>query len=124
MAQKLAVYKCDICGNVAEVLTAGGAEIMCCGQQMTMQTENTTDAAVEKHVPVLEKKDGGWLVTVGSVAHPMTADHWIEWIELSVGNAVYRQFLDPSDKPEAFFPVSADGVTARAYCNLHGLWKK
>ena len=75
MAQKMAVYKCEICGNIAEVLTAGGAEMMCCNQQMTMQKENTTDAAVEKHIPVLAKKDGGWQVTVGSVEHPMTAAH-------------------------------------------------
>ena len=124
MSKKLGVYKCDICGNVVEVLTEGGADVMCCGQNMTLQTENTTDAAVEKHVPVIEKQDGGYRVTVGSTAHPMTDAHWIEWIELSFGNAVYRQFLNPTDKPEAFFPVMADGVSARAYCNLHGLWKK
>lgn len=124
MAKKLGVYKCDICGNIAEVLTAGGAELMCCGQEMTMQNENTTDAAVEKHVPTLEKQDGGWQVNVGSVDHPMTDAHFIEWIELTSGDAVYRQFLNPSAKPSAFFPVDADGVTARAYCNLHGLWKK
>ncbi|SDP62952.1 desulfoferrodoxin [Desulforhopalus singaporensis] len=124
MAQKLAIYKCDICGNVIEVLSAGGAEMMCCGQNMTMQVENTTDAAVEKHVPVVEKVEGGYQVTVGSVAHPMTEAHWIEWIDLIVGDAIYRQFLSPSDKPEAFFPIEAEGVTVRAYCNLHGLWKK
>jgi superoxide reductase len=124
MAKKMAVYKCDICGNIAEVLTAGGADMMCCGQPMTMQNENTTDAAVEKHVPALTKKDGGWQVTVGTVEHPMTAAHFIEWIELIAGAKVYRQFLTPTDKPEAFFPVADDEVAARAYCNLHGLWKK
>lgn len=124
MAKKMAVYKCEICGNIAEVLTAGGAEMMCCGQNMTMQVENTTDAAVEKHVPALEKKAGGWQVTVGSVEHPMTADHFIEWIELIAGDSVYRQFLNPGSKPVAFFALDADNVTARAYCNLHGLWKK
>lgn len=124
MAKKMAVYKCEICGNIAEVLTAGGAEMMCCGQTMTIQSENTTDAAVEKHVPALAKKDGGWQVTVGTVEHPMTDAHFIEWIELIAGDLVYRQFLKPNDKPTAFFPVAADGVTARAYCNLHGLWKK
>lgn len=123
MAQKMAVYKCELCGNIVEVLTAGGAELMCCGQEMKMQAENTTDAAVEKHVPVLEKKDGGWQVSVGSVDHPMTADHYIEWIELIAGDTVYRQFLSPDDKPVAFFKLDAEGVTARAYCNLHGLWK-
>lgn len=124
MSKKLGVYKCEICGNIAEILTAGGAELMCCGQQMTMMKENTTDAAVEKHVPTLTKSNGGWQVNVGSVDHPMTDAHYIEWIELSVGDAVYRQFLSPSDKPTAFFPIAADGATARAYCNLHGLWKK
>ncbi len=123
MAKKMGIYKCDVCGNIVEVLTAGGADLMCCGQQMTAQNENTTDAAVEKHVPVLEKKDGGWQVTVGSVDHPMTDAHFIEWIELSCGNATCRQYLDPSDQPTAFFPVAADSATARAYCNLHGLWK-
>lgn len=124
MAQKMAVYKCEICGNIAEVLTAGGAEMMCCGKQMTMQKENTTDAAVEKHVPALERKNGGWQVTVGTVDHPMTDAHFIEWIELIAGDTVYRQFLKPNDKPTAFFPLAAESVSARAYCNLHGLWKK
>lgn len=123
MAQKMAVYKCEVCGNIVEVLTAGGAEMMCCGQQMVMLTENTTDAAVEKHVPVLAKKDNGWQVSVGSVDHPMTDDHWIEWIEVIAGDTVYRQFLNPGEKPAAFFPLDADAVTARTYCNLHGLWK-
>jgi len=123
MAEKMAVYKCELCGNIAEVLTAGSAEMMCCGQQMVKQNENTTDAAVEKHVPVLEKKNDGWQVTVGSVDHPMTDDHYIEWIELIAGDTVYRQFLNPSDKPAAFFPSVEGDVSVRAYCNLHGLWK-
>lgn len=123
MAEKMAVYKCELCGNIVEVLTPGSAELMCCGQQMVMQVENTTDAAVEKHVPVLEKKDDGWQVSVGSVDHPMTDDHYIEWIELIAGDTVYRQFLNPSDKPTAYFPSVAGDVSARAYCNLHGLWK-
>ncbi len=123
MAEKMAVYKCELCGNIVEVLTAGSAELMCCGQQMVMQAENTTDAAVEKHVPVLEKKGDGWQVSVGSVDHPMTDDHYIEWIELIAGDTVYRQFLNPSDKPTAYFPSIEGDVSARAYCNLHGLWK-
>lgn len=123
MAQKMAVYKCEICGNIVEVLTAGGADLTCCGQQMVMMAENTTDAAVEKHVPVIEKKEGGYQVTVGSVEHPMTDAHFIEWIELIVDEKVYRQFLNPNEAPTAFFPSADDGVTARAYCNLHGLWK-
>ncbi len=78
MAEKMAVYKCELCGNIVEVLTAGSAALSCCGQEMVKQAENTTDAAVEKHVPVLEQKDGGWQVSVGSVDHPMTDDHYID----------------------------------------------
>lgn len=123
MPEKMEVYKCDLCGNIVQVLTAGGGELVCCGQAMSKLTENTTDAAVEKHVPVLEKKADGWQVNVGSVDHPMTEEHLIEWIELIAGGTVYREFLSAGDKPTAFFPVTADAVTARAYCNLHGLWK-
>ena len=124
MADQMGIYKCSVCGNMVEVVHAGGGELVCCGQPMQKITENTTDAAVEKHVPTLEKKNGGWQVNVGSVDHPMTAEHYIEWIELIVGNTVYRTFLKAGDKPAAFFPVAAEAVTARAYCNLHGLWKK
>jgi len=123
MAEKMAVYKCELCGNIAEVLTAGTADMMCCGQPMVKQAENTIDAAVEKHIPVLEKKDNGWQVSVGSVGHPMTDDHYIEWIELIAGDTVYRRFLNPSDKPVAYFPGVEGDASARAYCNLHGLWK-
>ena len=123
MPEKMEVYKCDLCGNIVEVLAAGGGDLVCCGQPMKKLTENTTDAAVEKHVPVVEKTAEGYLVKVGSVDHPMTAEHYIEWIELIAGDTVYRQNLNPGDKPAACFPVTADTVTARAYCNLHGLWK-
>lgn len=123
MAKKMEVYKCNACGNIVEVLTGGGGELNCCGSAMVLMTENTTDAAVEKHVPALTKKDNGWHVNIGSVDHPMTDEHYIEWIELIDGETVYREFLKPGDKPAAFFPVIAATVTARAYCNLHGLWK-
>lgn len=123
MPEKMEVYKCDLCGNIVEVLTAGGGELTCCGQAMNKLTENTTDAAVEKHVPVVEKKADGYQVNVGSVDHPMTEEHLIEWVELIAGGTVYRQNLAAGDKPTAFFPVTADTVTVRAYCNLHGLWK-
>lgn len=123
MPEKLEVYKCDLCGNIVEVLTAGGGALVCCGQEMAKLSENTTDAAVEKHVPVVEKTADGYQVNVGSVDHPMTDDHFIEWIEIIADGSVYRQFLSPGDKPAALFPVTADAVTARAYCNLHGLWK-
>ncbi|MBU0962251.1 MAG: desulfoferrodoxin [Proteobacteria bacterium] len=123
MAEKLGIYKCNICGNIVEVLHAGGGDLSCCGAEMVYLSENTVDAAKEKHVPVIEKVDGGYKVSVGSVAHPMTDEHYIEWIELIAGDTCYRQFLNPGDTPEAFFPVSADSVIAREHCNLHGVWK-
>ncbi len=123
MAEKLEVYKCDVCGNIVEVLHGGVGELVCCGQPMTLQTENTVDAAKEKHVPVIEKVAGGYKVKVGAVAHPMEEKHHIEWIELIAGDKAYRQFLKVGDAPEAFFAVDATQVSAREFCNLHGLWK-
>ncbi len=123
MPKKMEVYKCELCGNIVEVLTAGDGELVCCGKPMVQMTENTVDAAVEKHIPVLEKQAGGWHVNIGSVDHPMTEQHYIEWIELIDGDTVHRQYLKPGDKPGALFAVTADAVSARAYCNLHGLWK-
>ena len=124
MATKLLqVYRCAVCGNIVEVVHASGGTLVCCGQPMQLLTENTTDAAVEKHIPVIEKADGGLRVVVGSVAHPMGEDHYIEWIQVLVDGKAYTQFLKPGDAPEAFFSVDGENVTARAYCNLHGLWK-
>lgn len=123
MAKKLEVYKCDLCGNIVEVLHAGAGQLVCCGQPMRLMAENTVDASKEKHVPVIEKVDGGYLVKVGSIPHPMEEKHYIEWIELLADGKVYRQFLEPNQVPEAFFPVDAGQVSAREYCNLHGLWK-
>lgn len=123
MAERNEVYKCDVCGNIVEVLHAGEGELVCCGQPMVLQTENTVDAAKEKHVPVIEKTGDGVLVKVGAVPHPMADDHYIEWIEIIADGKTYRQFLSPGDTPEASFAVSAASITARAYCNLHGFWK-
>ena len=123
MAQRLEVYKCELCGNIVEVLFGSDGQLVCCGQPMTLLAENTVDAAKEKHVPVIEKVDGGVKVKVGEVAHPMEEKHYIEWIEIIADGAVYRQFLKPGDAPEATFNVTADQVTAREYCTLHGLWK-
>jgi superoxide reductase len=123
MAEKLQVYKCNMCGNIVEVLHGGDGELVCCGKPMQLLKENTTDAAKEKHVPVIENIDGGYKVKVGSVAHPMEEKHYIEWIELLADGKAYRQFLKPGDKPEAVFNVKANSVSAREYCNLHGLWK-
>jgi superoxide reductase len=123
MANVLQVYKCEMCGHIVEVIHAGGGTLTCCNQPMTLLAENTTDAAQEKHVPVVEKVDNGYKVTVGSVAHPMQDDHLIEWIELLADGKAYRKFLKPGDAPEATFCVEATEVSARELCNLHGLWK-
>ncbi|THB78355.1 MAG: desulfoferrodoxin [Desulfobulbaceae bacterium] len=123
MAQRLEVYKCNVCGNIVEVMTGGPGALVCCGQDMVQMSENTVDAAQEKHVPVATKVDGGWEVVVGSVAHPMEEKHLIEWIELNADGISYKEFLKPGDEPKAFFPVDADDVTVREFCNLHGLWK-
>jgi superoxide reductase len=123
MAERMQVYKCELCGNIVEVLHGGDGELVCCGQPMKHMTENTVDAAKEKHVPVIEKIDGGYKVKVGSVPHPMEEKHWIELVELIADGKLYRQFLKPGDKPEATFQISAAQVSAREYCNLHGLWK-
>jgi superoxide reductase len=123
MAERHEVYKCDLCGNIVQVLAGGGGELVCCGEAMKKLTENTVDAAKEKHVPVIEKTDGGYKVKVGDVPHPMEEKHWIQWIELIADGKSYFQFLDPGQTPEAAFNVDAASVSAREYCNLHGLWK-
>jgi len=123
MAERLEVYKCEACGNIIEVLTGGGGELVCCGEPMKLMKENTVDAAKEKHVPVIEKTDAGVKVTVGSVAHPMEDAHYIEWIEIIADGKAYRQFLNPGEAPSASFNITAQTVTAREFCNLHGLWK-
>ena len=123
MAAKLEVYKCSMCGNIVEMLHGGDGELVCCGEPMKKMAENTTDAAKEKHVPVIEKIDGGYTVQVGSVAHPMETEHYIEWIELLADGKAYRQFLSPGDVPQATFMVESESVSAREYCNKHGLWK-
>ncbi len=123
MAERLEVYRCEVCGNIVEVLHGGAGELACCGQAMVLLKENTVDAATEKHVPVIEKIEGGYKVKVGEVAHPMEEKHYIEWIELVADGNAYRRFLEPGQAPEAVFMVEASQVTAREYCNLHGHWK-
>ncbi len=123
MAERLEVYKCEVCGNIVEVLHGGAGELTCCGQAMVLLQENTVDAATEKHVPVIEKIEGGYKVKVGEVAHPMEEKHYIEWIELVADGNAYRRFLEPGQAPEAVFLIEASQVTAREYCNLHGHWK-
>jgi superoxide reductase len=123
MTKRLQVYKCEICGNIVEVLHEGQGELVCCGEPMKLLVEGAVDAAKEKHVPVVEKTAGGIKVKVGSVPHPMEEKHYIEWIEVIADGKAYRQFLKPGDVPEATFSIQADQITAREYCNIHGLWK-
>ncbi len=124
MTERQQVYKCEICGIVAEVLDGGAGELVCCGQPMQLMTARTEDSTKEKHVPYIEKVAGGVKVRVGqNEAHPMLEKHWIQWIEVDVDGAQYRQFLNPGQKPEAFFPVTGEKITAQEFCNLHGLWK-
>lgn len=123
MPKLLEIYKCAACGNIVEVVHAGGGELVCCGEPMKLFKENTVDAAKEKHVPVIEKTADGYKVSVGSVLHPMEEKHWIEWIELIADGVVMRKQLAPGDTPVATFCTKATKVAAREYCNLHGLWK-
>jgi len=123
MAERYQIYKCEVCGNIVEVLHGGDGELVCCGKPMKLFKENTSEGAKEKHVPVIEKTKDGYKVTVGSVAHPMEEKHYIEWIELIADGVTHRKFLKPGDAPTATFAVAASSVTAREYCNLHGLWK-
>ena len=123
MAKQSGIYKCAVCGNIVEVVHAGDGELVCCGQPMQLLAENTTDASREKHVPVIEKTPDGVKVKVGSAAHPMEEKHYIEWIEVIADGKRCRQFLKPGQAPEAVFSVQAAEITAREYCNLHGLWK-
>jgi len=122
-AEKLSVYKCNHCGIIVEVLHQGGGTLICCGEPMKQLIENTTDAAQEKHVPVIEITPTGVKVAVGSVEHPMLEEHYIEWIEIIADGKVYRKHLNPGEKPETVFEIQAQNITAREYCNLHGLWK-
>ena len=123
VTEVLQVYKCMICGNIVEVLHAGRGQLVCCGQPMRLMEVKKAEEGKEKHLPVVEKADGKVTVKVGSVAHPMEENHYIEWIEIVADGFVYRKQLKPGDKPEAEFGIDVDKVTARAYCNVHGLWQ-
>lgn len=117
-------YKCKKCGKVVAMLKGSPCDTMCCGEAMIELKANTTDAAVEKHVPVVQKNGNLVEVNVGSVTHPMEEKHYIEWIALETKNANQLKSLNPGDAPKAVFALT-DGdevVRAYAYCNLHGLW--
>ena len=119
------VYKCNVCGNIVELTHVGGGELVCCTKPMVPVKENTTDAATEKHVPVVTETENGIKVVIGEIVHPMEEAHWIEWIEvITKDGKSYKKFLNPGDAPEAEFCISkADVAKVREYCNLHGLWK-
>ena len=119
------IYKCKTCGNIVEVVHAGAGDLVCCGMPMEKQVAGSSDGAAEKHVPVIEKIDDGYLVKVGSVDHPMLENHYIEFVELICQKCgkVQRKYLKPGEEPEAKFKSGSDKVIAREYCNLHGLWQ-
>lgn len=122
MTNLLEIYKCEICGNMVEITHTGGGSLVCCGEEMKLMLENTVDASKEKHVPVIETGAESRTVKVGSVPHPMEEKHYIEWIEIAADGKSCRQYLKPGDEPMRKFCSSKEEVTARAYCNLHGLW--
>ncbi|MDA3810278.1 MAG: desulfoferrodoxin [Spirochaetaceae bacterium] len=122
--QRLEIYRCEVCGNIVEVTFGSAGTLTCCNQPMTLQEEKTADFANEKHVPIIEKTEKGVLVKVGSTDHPMTEEHYIQWIEIINGDYIQRKYLKPGDKPQAEFCVKySDKLIAREYCNVHGNWK-
>lgn len=123
MTERLQVHKCELCEIVAEVLAGGAGVLVCCGQPMQLLKENAVDAAREKHVPVIERVQGGMRIKVGSMPHPMEAQHFVQWVEVVADGKICRQFLQPGQAPEAMFKIEGKQVAAREYCNLHGLWK-
>ncbi|RLF22552.1 MAG: desulfoferrodoxin [Thermoprotei archaeon] len=123
MALLKRIYKCNVCGNIVEVVHEGKGQLVCCGQSMQLLEEKTAEPGKEKHAPVLEVSGDTVVVKVGSVQHPMEEGHYIEWIEVSTDGEAYRKYLKPGDKPEASFKLKAEKLTARAYCNMHGLWR-
>ena len=124
MTKNREIYKCNICGNIVEVLHAGVGGLVCCGEEMELLKEKTEDSSVEKHVPYIEKTEDGIIVKVGqNQDHPMVEEHYIEWIQILADGATYRKFLKPGDKRQALFEITANEISAREYCNVHGLWK-
>lgn len=125
MAKKLEIYKCERCGNIVEVFVGGLGELVCCGIPMTIMEEKTADSSKEKHVPFVKETENGYKVRIGeNVAHPMTEEHYIKWIELISGDIIIRKYLDFNGKAEAEFIIEkSDKIIVREYCNIHGHWK-
>ena len=128
MTKQNQIYKCNYCKNIVEVLHSGVGELVCCGKPMELLEEKDKDKGLEKHVPVIKElsDNSGVKIKVGEIDHPMENDHYIEWIEVAVDSPVNKRgkkFLKPGEKPEAEFNTKEKTIKARAYCNLHGLWK-
>jgi len=122
MAKKREIYSCSKCGLILQTLT-DGTSTDCCGDEMELLVGNTKDASLEKHLPVIEKIEGGFKVIVGSIPHPMEEAHYIQWIELNDGDTAQIKFMNPGQEPVAVFKTDAQEVSERKYFNLHGLWK-
>lgn len=123
MTEKNQIFRCNVCGNIVEVLNPGAGQLVCCNQPMELLVARRTDVGPEKHVPVVERSGDGIRVKIGEVPHPMEENHHIQWVEVIAGNEVHRRDLSPGDRPEAEFPVDPDSeFMVRAYCNIHGLW--
>jgi superoxide reductase len=123
MTQLNQIYKCEICGNIVEILHAGAGELVCCEKAMNIQSENFVEASLEKHLPTLNKNNGLTEIKIGSEEHPMTEDHYIEWIEAQIDDKYIKVFLSPGQKPQISLKLEGENISAKAYCNLHGLWK-
>lgn len=125
MSQLKQVYRCNVCGHIIEIVNPGAGQLVCCGQPMELLSEKIQDEGMEKHVPIIEKTTSGYKVKIGSIPHPMEAVHYIQWIELILDGVILRKHLNPGEAPEAEFCVSVkvQSVSAREYCNMHGLWK-
>lgn len=117
------IYKCEVCGNMVEVIHQSGGTLVCCGKPMTKVIENTVDASREKHIPVVEKLQDGISVKVGEAEHPMDDGHYIEWIEVHTKNKVYRKYLKSGEKPQAVFKIDEEIIAVKEYCGIHGLWR-
>lgn len=117
------IYKCNICGNIVELVHVGGGQIVCCGQPMELLKEKKDEEGKEKHQPVVELKDEGMQIKIGETPHPMEESHFIEWVEVIIQNKVYRRFLKPGDNPVVNFSIKENPERVRIYCNIHGLWR-
>ena len=124
MTELKQAYRCNVCGNMVEMVRSGKGELVCCGQPMQLMVPQTTETAYEKHVPVIVQRNGAKItVRVGATPHPMMPEHFIEWIELITEDRVLRQHLKPGEEPVAEFLFEGDTFRLREFCNLHGLWE-